>query len=108
MTIINFQTSIYWGQLSNCTKYVQNISQYSCSNTTAYAFTSAFSVFLFLIQAIFSYSIYIWRGALIDETDLYENIDQNVTSNINTSSSSSTSSATPIYGKFNTPNRVTI
>ena len=36
MTMLNFMTAIYWGQLSKCKSYPLNYTQYSCSQPAAY------------------------------------------------------------------------
>jgi len=65
--IISFMTSIYWGQLSKCSKIALAISQYTCSNPTAYGAVCFFSVFLFLDQLAFSIAVILWKGELINE-----------------------------------------
>jgi len=77
VTLLNFMTCIYWGQLSHCTVYTDDdivLQQYSCDNKTAYGATSVFASFLFLLQACYSFAIYMWRGELISEVGLYDEI----------------------------------
>ena len=73
MSILNLLTAIYWGQLSKCTSFDQNLSQYSCTLPDAYGAVCAFAVLLFLTQLVFTYMLYIWRGSLIDDVDVVYN-----------------------------------
>lgn len=74
MSILDFMTAIYWGQLSKCSKTSALISQYSCSNPTAYGAVCFFAVFLFLVQLAFSVAVILWRSELIHEAGLYDDI----------------------------------
>lgn len=75
MSILNLLTAIYWGQLSKCTSFDQDLKQYACSlsQPDAYGAVCAFAVLLFLTQIVFTYMLYIWRGALIDDVDVIYN-----------------------------------
>lgn len=73
MTCLNLNTAIYWGQLSRCESH-SGLSGYTCSNRTAYGFLSFFSVLLFLVQLGFTALLVMWRGDLINETGLYDDI----------------------------------
>ena len=67
-------TSVYWGQLSKCEKLTYSVSQYSCSNKTAYGAVCAFAVLLFLCQFAFSVICIMCKGELIDEVSSYDDI----------------------------------
>jgi hypothetical protein len=74
MTVLNLMTAVFWGQLSKCEAVHYNIAQYSCSHTTAYGAVSAFAVLLFLIQAALTAAFVLWRGEIINEAGLYDDI----------------------------------
>lgn len=74
MCALIFLTSVYWGQLSKCDKLSYSISQYSCSNRIAYGAVCAFAVLMFLIQFAFTTALILWRGDLISEAGLYDDI----------------------------------
>lgn len=74
MSLLNLMTAVYWGQLSACTPYAMNFAQYSCSQPSAYAAVCAFAVFLFLVQSFFTGAVYLWRGELISEDGVYDEI----------------------------------
>jgi len=76
MAMLNFMSAIYWGQLSHCDAnlYYWKVAQYTCTNKTAYGFVSAFSVLLFLIQLFFSVALVAWRGEIINESAMYDDI----------------------------------
>jgi hypothetical protein len=65
MTLLNFMTAIYWGELSHCKKVVSTTAGYTCSNREAYAAVCAFAVFLFLTQGLFTICLVMWRGEFI-------------------------------------------
>lgn len=70
-------TAIYWGQLSHCKVYTDDdvvLEQYSCDNKSAYGATSTFATFLFLVQLGYSVGVVLWRGELISEVGLYDEI----------------------------------
>jgi hypothetical protein len=75
LSLLNFVNGVYWGQLSHCTILVgagagsSGLSQYSCSNPTAYGAVSAFSVLLFVSQAAMAGFLVVWRAALINHGD---------------------------------------
>ena len=65
------------GQLSHCDAsptYWVEIAQYTCQNKVAYGFVSAFSVLLFLLQLCFTFALIAWRGEIINETAMYDDI----------------------------------
>ena len=74
MSALNFMTSIYWGQLSNCTDLSGgDIRGYTCNNRSAYGAVSAFSVLIFLNQIVICVAVILWKNDLIgDETDGYD------------------------------------
>ena len=72
ITFLNLMTAIFWGQLSKCKAIALSIAQYTCTNTTAYGAVCAFAVFIFLTQLTFTSSTILWRGELINETGLYD------------------------------------
>ncbi len=77
MTMLNFMTAIYWGQLSHCETITTNVSQYTCYNRSAYGAVSFFAVVLFLLQLGFTGGAIVWRGELInDGTTDYQEINQ--------------------------------
>jgi hypothetical protein len=65
MTLLNFMTAVYWGELSHCKKVVSTTAGYTCSNREAYAAVCAFAVFLFLTQGLFTICLVMWRGEFI-------------------------------------------
>ena len=71
MALLNMMNGIYWGQLSHCTVGVAGLSQYTCTNPTAYGAVSVFSVLIFLMQSMLAYVIISWRGSLINEEGMY-------------------------------------
>ena len=72
MSALNFMTSIYWGQLSNCIQF-GGIRGYTCNNRSAYGAVSAFSVLIFLNQIVICVAVILWKNDLIaDETDGYD------------------------------------
>lgn len=79
MTLLNLMTAIYWGQLSHCMVLQTNLAGYSCSNTSAYGAVCFFAVCLFLLQAGFTGAVYKFRGELISETGLYDDISSEST-----------------------------
>lgn len=74
MTILNFMTAIFWGQLSRCKELSYSVAQYSCSNHAAYASVCAFAVLLFITQLGFTAAVVLWRGELINEGGNYDEI----------------------------------
>ena len=71
LAFLNMMNGIYWGQLSRCTVGVVGLSQYTCTNPSAYVAVSVFSTFIFLLESMLAYVIIIWRGALINEEGNY-------------------------------------
>lgn len=71
---MNFLTAVYWGQLSKCQKISYSVDHYSCSNRVAYGSVCAFAVLMFLVQFAFSIASILWRGDLISEVGLYDDI----------------------------------
>jgi len=67
-------TAVFWGQLSKCESVSWYIAQYSCSHKTAYGAVCTFAVLLFLVQLIFTAALAFWRGEIINETGLYDDI----------------------------------
>lgn len=76
MTVLNFMTAIYWGQLSKCESVATTVAQYSCTNPDAYGAVCAFSVMMFLVQLFFTGGSIMWRGELISEAGLYDDLPQ--------------------------------
>lgn len=74
MAFVNFMTAVFWGQLSHCNTSIINVPQYSCSSPSAYGALCAFAVFLFLIQVPFAIGTVVWRGELINESGVYDNL----------------------------------
>lgn len=74
MTALNFMTAIFWGQLSKCEVVSTSIAHYTCIHRTAYGAVATFSVLLFLVQLAFTTGVVIWRGEIINETGLYDDI----------------------------------
>lgn len=79
ITILNFMTAIYWGNLSKCEVISDDLAGYSCDNSSAYGAVSAFAVLLFLIQSIITSGLIIFRNELINETGLYDDISTSST-----------------------------
>ena len=75
MAVINFETAIYWGQLSRCKPIFHHLAQYSCDDTTAYGSVSAFAVLVMLCQLAIAYAIFVWRMEFIDESGIYDEIN---------------------------------
>lgn len=69
MTLLNFMTAIYWGQLSLCESVSTSVSQYSCNNRVAYGAVCFFSVVLFLLQLAFTAGVTLWRGELMNDVE---------------------------------------
>lgn len=67
-------TAIYWGQLSHCETTSYDIAQYSCTHKSAYSALCTFGVFLFLTQASYTSLVVLWRGDLISEVGLYDEL----------------------------------
>jgi hypothetical protein len=82
MLLLNFMTAVYWGQLSHCETLDISVSQYSCSNTVAYGAVSAFSVLLFLVQLPFTAMVVLYRGELISDPSMYDDISTSSTHSI--------------------------
>lgn len=76
ITLLNFMTSVYWGQLSKCQIVSASVAQYSCSNPDAYGALCAFAVLMFLANLIFTSFIILWRGELISEASMYDDLPQ--------------------------------
>lgn len=74
MAVINFETAVYWGQLSSCKHLYGGAPQYSCGDRAAYGAVSAFSVLLLLFQMGFTSSLFMWRADFIDESGVYDGI----------------------------------
>mmetsp|Transcript_28505 Transcript_28505/g.39252 ORF Transcript_28505/g.39252 Transcript_28505/m.39252 type:complete len:190 (+) Transcript_28505:2-571(+) len=74
MTVLNLMTAVFWGQLSKCEAVSWYIAQYSCNHKTAYGAVCTFAVLLFLVQLIFTAALTFWRGEIINETGLYDDI----------------------------------
>ena len=89
--LLNFMTSVYWGQLSKCQVVTSSVAQYSCSNPDAYGAVCAFSVMMFLANVVFTTLIIMWRGELISDVGAFEPYD-----NLPTSSS---------HGPYDTPQK---
>ena len=85
LAFLNMMNGVYWGQLSHCTVGVVGLSQYTCTNPTAYGAVSVFSVLIFLMQSMLIYVIISWRGALINEEGVY---NEEMTSPLSSSSAS--------------------
>ena len=68
LAFLNMMNCVYWGQLSHCTVEEGNDT---CTNPTAYAAVSFFSLITFLWQNFLAYMIIKWRGALINEEGIY-------------------------------------
>mmetsp|Transcript_29821 Transcript_29821/g.49863 ORF Transcript_29821/g.49863 Transcript_29821/m.49863 type:complete len:178 (+) Transcript_29821:63-596(+) len=75
MTLLNFMTAVFWGQLSGC-KIIRNesIAGYSCTNPDAYGAVCAFAVFLFLTQLGFTAALVLWRDEFIAESGDYDEV----------------------------------
>lgn len=73
MTILSFMTAVFWGQLSRCEE-ASGITQYTCTNKVAYGAVCAFSIILFLLQGAFTAGVAVWRGELINESGVYDDI----------------------------------
>ena len=68
MAVINFETAVYWGQLTKCHALVYgHDSHYSCKNTAAYGAVCAFAVLIMLCQILFAYGLSIWRFEYFDD-----------------------------------------
>jgi hypothetical protein len=65
MSVLNFMTAIFWGQLRKCTLGIVGVSGYSCTNRSAYGAVCTFSVFIFLLQTAFCVALIQWRNELI-------------------------------------------
>lgn len=76
MTMLSFMTAVFWGQLSRCEELV-GVTQYSCTNKVAYGAVCAFAVILFLLQGAFTAGVIMWRGELINESGVYDDISNN-------------------------------
>eukprot|EP01035_Chromulina_nebulosa_P018623 gene18623-24358_t len=74
MTLLNLMTAIYWGQLSKCEVIYDDIAQYTCVNRSAYGALCSFATFLFIIQVVLTTLLILWRGELISEVGLYEEV----------------------------------
>ena len=86
ITILSFMTAVFWGQLSQCEALV-GITQYTCTNKVAYGAVSAFAVILFLLQGGFTAIVVLWRGELINETGLYDDVSStSIQSSVNSNS----------------------
>ena len=69
MSVLNFMTAIYWGQLSRC------LNTYVC-NPSAYKAVCTFSVFIFLVQAVVCAAIILWRNELIgDDSNQFDSLN---------------------------------
>ena len=75
MTILNFMTAVFWGQLSGC-KIMrhESIAGYSCSNPDAYGAVCAFAVFLFLTQLCITVVLVLWKDEFIADSDAYSEV----------------------------------
>ena len=80
ITLLNFMTSVYWGQLSKCQVVTASVPQYSCSNPDAYGAVCAFSVMMFLVNMGFTSVLIMWRGELISDVGMYDSYDNLPTS----------------------------
>lgn len=76
VTLLNLMTAIYWGQLSKCQILTASVAQYSCSQPDAYGAVCAFAVMMFLVNMTFTTFIIIWRGELICEAGMYDDLPQ--------------------------------
>lgn len=75
MAFLNLTTAIYWGQLSQCDRSLnEKAPQYSCEDTTAYGAVAAFASMLFTIQLMLTVVMFLWRGDLISEKDVFEGV----------------------------------
>jgi hypothetical protein len=74
ITIISLMTAVFWGQLSNCEPVAEDIEQYSCSQRTAYGLISALAAALFVVQIIFLGALVIWKGEIVDEVGMYDEL----------------------------------
>ncbi len=81
MTVLNFMTAIFWGQLSHCRPIIGVLAGYSCTNRSAYAAVSTFAVFLFLFQLAFSTALVLWKGEILNDNNGYDEISTHSTHN---------------------------
>jgi len=76
ITLLNFMTAVYWGQLSKCQVVTSSVAQYSCSNPDAYGAVCAFAVLMFLVNIVFTGLLVMNRGELISESAMYDDLPQ--------------------------------
>jgi hypothetical protein len=76
ITLLNFMTAVYWGQLSKCQVVTSSVAQYSCSNPDAYGAVCAFAVLMFLVNLVFTGLLVMNRGELISESAMYDDLPQ--------------------------------
>jgi hypothetical protein len=74
LVTLSLMTAIFWGQLRNCEAVSSSIDQYSCTQKVAYGAVSAFAAMLFVVQSVFFGALVSWRGELIDEVGMYDDI----------------------------------
>jgi hypothetical protein len=79
MTLLNFMTAIYWGQLSWCETIPTSVSHYSCSSRFAYSAVSFFSVVIFFLQGAFTAAVGMWRTELMNDSAGYDEISAHST-----------------------------
>ncbi len=74
IAFLSLLTAVYWGQLSKCETVSSSVAQYSCSQRIAYAFVCVFASILFVMQTVWTVCLVKWRGELINEIGLYDDI----------------------------------
>ena len=73
LTVLIFETSIYWGQLSLCEPVDIEINHYSCDNRIGYRFVSLFGIVVTILQFCFTaYMIYKQEDLLKDYLEYEE------------------------------------
>uniref|UniRef100_A0A7S2S6Q8 MARVEL domain-containing protein n=1 Tax=Rhizochromulina marina TaxID=1034831 RepID=A0A7S2S6Q8_9STRA len=58
---LSLQTAIFWGQLADCDRHAHHLSQYSCSNVSAYKAVCAFAALLFILQGGLFAVLAVWK-----------------------------------------------
>ena len=75
MALVNLETAIYWGQLSQCKHLDHTYPQYSCDDKSAYGSVSAFASLLLISQGFAAFWLALQRADFIDETGVYDEVN---------------------------------
>ena len=68
MSMLNFTTGVYWGQLSKCQVLPTNlqVDHYTCTSPILYGAISALTILVFISQLSVFLLLMLWRDVFIE------------------------------------------